>query len=85
MPVRTAPPRVHLEGLQRADLTIRLPDGQTRYRGNAVDQNFDSYSTEFTFADGTKLYMEGRTIPGCFQDHSSYAHGTKGSAIISKN
>jgi predicted dehydrogenase len=59
--------------------------GGRHYRGNAIDQNFDSYSTEFTFADGTKLYMEGRTINGCFQDHSSYAQGTKGSAIISKN
>jgi predicted dehydrogenase len=59
--------------------------GGRHYRANAVDQNFDVYSTEFTFADGTKLYMEGRTIPGCYQDHSSYLHGTKGSAVISKD
>lgn len=59
--------------------------GGRHYRANSVDQNFDVYSTEFTFADGTKLYMEGRTIPGCYQDFSSYAHGTKGSAIISKD
>ena len=44
-----------------------------------VDQNFDTYSTEFTFADGTKLYLEGRTIEGCHQEFASYCHGTKGS------
>ena len=25
-----------------------------------VDQNFDSYAVEYTFADGTKMYMDGR-------------------------
>src|SRR5262249_12538361 len=34
-------------------------------------------------ADGAKLFLEGRTIPGCHQEFASYAHGTKGSAIIS--
>ena len=28
--------------------------------------------------------MEGRTIPGCYQDHSSYLHGSKGAAVISE-
>ena len=27
-----------------------------------VDQNLDSYSVEYTFEDGTKLYMDGRCI-----------------------
>ncbi|MBL9199590.1 MAG: Gfo/Idh/MocA family oxidoreductase [Opitutaceae bacterium] len=58
--------------------------GGRHYRGDSVDQNFDSYSTEYTFADGTKLYMEGRCITGCVNDHSSTAHGTKGMAIISE-
>jgi predicted dehydrogenase len=48
-----------------------------------IDQNFDHYSVEYTFADGTKLMLEGRNIPGCWQAFASYAHGTKGSAIIS--
>ncbi|MCA9204682.1 MAG: gfo/Idh/MocA family oxidoreductase, partial [Planctomycetales bacterium] len=30
-----------------------------------------------------KLYLNGRTMPGCHQEFASYAHGTKGSAIIS--
>jgi predicted dehydrogenase len=48
-----------------------------------VDQNFDTYTTEFTFPDGAKLYMEGRTIEGCHQDFSSWCHGTKGAGRIS--
>lgn len=57
--------------------------GGRHYRGNYVDQNFDTYSTEYTFADGTKLYLEGRTIEGCYGEFASYAHGSRGSAIIS--
>ena len=57
--------------------------GGRHYRGDYVDQNFDSYSVEYTFADGAKLYLEGRTMPGCHNEFASYAHGSKGSAIIS--
>ena len=49
-----------------------------------VDQNFDSYSVEYTFADGAKMYMDGRCINGCHDIYSSYAHGSKGMAIVSK-
>ena len=50
-----------------------------------VDQNFDSYSVEYTFADGTKFIMDGRCMYGCNDIYHSYAHGTKGSAVVSKN
>jgi predicted dehydrogenase len=50
-----------------------------------IDQNFDSYSVEYTFADGSKLQLEGRIMPDCHQEFASYAHGTKGSAVISSN
>jgi predicted dehydrogenase len=60
-------------------------NGGRHYREGWVDQNFDAYSTEFTFPDGTKLYLEGRTIPGCHQEFASYCHGTKGSGIISQS
>jgi predicted dehydrogenase len=50
-----------------------------------IDQNFDSYSVEYTFADGSKLLLEGRTMPDCHQEFASYAHGSKGSAVISSN
>jgi predicted dehydrogenase len=59
--------------------------GGRHYRANYIDQNFDSYTTEFSFADGTKLLLEGRTMEGCFQEFASYAHGTRGSAIISQS
>jgi predicted dehydrogenase len=59
--------------------------GGRHYRGNSIDQNFDTYSTEFTFADGTKLYLEGRCMQGCHQEFASYAHGTRGAAVISQS
>lgn len=58
--------------------------GGRHYRGNFVDQNFDTYSVEYTFADGAKLFLEGRNIPGCQQEFASFVHGTKGSGVISE-
>ena len=52
-------------------------------RGDRVDQNFDTYSVEYTFEDGSKLMLEGRNMEGCHQEFASYAHGTKGAAVIS--
>jgi predicted dehydrogenase len=57
--------------------------GGRHYRGNNIDQNFDSYSVEYTFADGTKLYLEGRCIEGAHQEFASYAHGSRCAATIS--
>jgi predicted dehydrogenase len=55
-------------------------------QGNpCVDQNFDAYAVEYTFGDGTKLFLDGRCIAGCTQIYSSYLHGTKGLAIGSKS
>ncbi|HXT39539.1 MAG TPA: gfo/Idh/MocA family oxidoreductase [Candidatus Angelobacter sp.] len=59
--------------------------GGRHYRGNAVDQNFDVYSVEYTFDDGSKMYMDGRCMVGCEAYYSSYAHGSKGSATVSAN
>jgi predicted dehydrogenase len=57
--------------------------GGRLYQGDAVDQNFDHYSIEYTFADGTKLFLQSRYQPGSHEEFASYAHGTKGSAVIS--
>ena len=57
--------------------------GGRHYRENYVDQNFDVYAIEYTFADGTKLLFNGRHQTGCRDEFASYGHGTKGSAIIS--
>ncbi len=56
--------------------------GGRHYRGNSLDQNFDNYSVEYTFADGTKLFFMGRCETGCQDAFASYAHGTKGLAVI---
>jgi len=57
--------------------------GGRHYRGDYIDQNFDSYSVEYTFDDGSKLHLDGRTMIGAKQEEASYAHGTKGAAVIS--
>jgi len=59
--------------------------GARCYRGDCVDQNFDMYDVEYTFADGTKLFQQARNINRAFYEFASYAHGTKGSAVISTN
>ena len=48
-----------------------------------VDQNLDTYSVEYTYADGSKFLFDGRCITGCWDHYASYLHGTKGSAIAS--
>ncbi len=57
--------------------------GGRHYRGDCIDQNFDNYSVEYTFADGTKMFLHGRSINGCYEESASFAHGSKGTAIIS--
>jgi predicted dehydrogenase len=57
--------------------------GGRHYRGDSLDQNFDNYSVEYTYPDGTKLFYYGRAMTGCRGGFDSYAHGTKGSAVIS--
>jgi predicted dehydrogenase len=57
--------------------------GGRHYRGDYIDQNFDSYGVKYTFDDGAKLWFDGRTMAGARQEFGSYAHGTKGSAHIS--
>jgi predicted dehydrogenase len=57
--------------------------GGRHYREDYVDQNFDIYAVEYTFPDETKFIMEGRYMPGCTDEYRSFAHGTKGTAIIS--
>ncbi|MHC4535841.1 MAG: Gfo/Idh/MocA family protein [Planctomycetota bacterium] len=43
---------------------------------------FDHYTVEYTFADGTKLFAFSRHMDGCWNTYSDYAHGSKGSAVI---
>jgi predicted dehydrogenase len=57
--------------------------GGRHYRGDDVDQNFDTYSVEYTYADGAKLFFYGRTMNGVHSEMDSFAHGSKGAAVIS--
>ncbi|MBP7050014.1 MAG: Gfo/Idh/MocA family oxidoreductase [Phycisphaerae bacterium] len=50
-----------------------------------VDQNFDIYSVEYTYADGSKFFFDGRCMNNCASPYASYVHGTKGVAIASKS
>ncbi len=57
--------------------------GGRHFRGNSLDQNFDNYSVEYTYPDGTKFFFIGRSEAGCHGEFASYAHGHKGSGVIS--
>ena len=57
--------------------------GGRHYRGDSVDQNLDTYSVEYTYPDGTKLFYFGRNMNGAERGFASYAHGTKGVGVIS--
>ena len=58
--------------------------------GRAADnkdcsQNLDSFSIEWTFADGTKAYDVVRYIPKCYEEFATFIHGTKRAAQFSGN
>ena len=54
-------------------------------RANSPDcsENHDSYSIEYTFADGTKAMVVGRYIPNCYNEFATFVHGTKCAAQFS--
>jgi hypothetical protein len=59
--------------------------GGRQYRGDSVDQNFDVYSVQYSYPDGTRLFFDGRNMPGVHEEFASYIHGSKGSAVVSTN
>jgi predicted dehydrogenase len=54
---------------------------------NSTDcsQNLDSFSAEWTFADGAKGYDVVRYLPNCYNNFATYIHGTKCAAQFSGN
>ena len=48
-------------------------------------QNLDSFSVEWTFADGTKAYDVVRYLMNCHNEFATYVHGTKCAAQFSGN
>ncbi len=52
---------------------------------NSTDrsQNWDSFSVEWTFPDGTKAYHVVRYLSNCYNEFSTFVHGTKCAAQFS--
>jgi predicted dehydrogenase len=46
-------------------------------------QGLDSFSVEYTFADGAKAYDVVRYIPKCYPEFATFVHGTKCAAQFS--
>ncbi len=57
--------------------------GGRHYREDYVDQNFDAYSVEYTFADGAKLYEWPTSSRLPNRNSPAMPHGSKGLAVIS--
>jgi hypothetical protein len=57
--------------------------GARHFRGESVDQNLDVYSVELVYADGVRMFFDGRHQDGARSEFASYAHGTKNSAVVS--
>jgi predicted dehydrogenase len=45
------------------------------------DQMFDHYAVEYSFADGTRMMVQGRHIAGCWDFCGNVIQGSKGSAV----
>ena len=45
---------------------------------------FDHHAVEYTYRDGTKMFLFCRHIPNCWSSFGGIAHGTKGEADLSK-
>jgi predicted dehydrogenase len=56
--------------------------GGRHYRGDSLDQNFDVYNVQYTYADGTVFHFDGRNMTGVHNEFASYLHGSKGSAVV---
>lgn len=55
--------------------------GEMRMGGDRrLSQIFDHTFCEYTFADGTKMYSQGRHLEGGWNNVSEFAHGTKGTS-----
>ena len=49
---------------------------------NQADQLFDHYAVEYSFADGTRLFAQGRHMVDCWGFFGDVIHGTKGAAVL---
>jgi predicted dehydrogenase len=47
-----------------------------------ADQLFDHYGAEYHFADGTRMFAQGRHINNCWDFFGDIIHGTKGCGVL---
>jgi len=45
---------------------------------------YDHHAVEYTYGDGTKMFLNCRHIPNCWSSFGGIAHGTKGQADLGK-
>lgn len=57
--------------------------GREVRKGLDYGQIYDHHFVEFTYANGTKMLSQCRHIDNCWNAVSEFAHGTKGSSVIS--
>lgn len=55
-------------------------NGQRMGGNTHLSQIFDHTFCEYTFADGTKMFSQGRHLEGGWSNVSEFAHGTKGTS-----
>jgi len=48
-------------------------------------QNLHTYAIEYTFADGTKAFVDSRSMQNCHNEFATFVHGTKCGAQFSGN
>lgn len=53
-----------------------------RQQRTEPDQLFDHYAVEYSFADGTRMFAQGRHMADCWGFFGDVIHGTKGTAIL---
>ena len=58
--------------------------GRQFRNGRDNGEIFDHHAVEFTYADGTKMFSQCRHNPGCTNNVSEHALGSKGSADIGR-
>jgi predicted dehydrogenase len=56
--------------------------GRSTIRGEQYGNVFDHHGVVYEFPEGVRVYAFCRTIPGCYNEYSSVAFGTKGSCSL---
>ena len=63
-------------------VTAQGQGGRQVRTGNDYGHIYDHHAVEYTYEDGAKLISQNRHIPGCWNNISEHAYGTKGHATF---